>query len=303
MEWLSTSQRSTARCQITVANDFSFLLNCCSHPSSASLSMIQSRFSFTVPLLVHVSKKEWLESLTPLVNHFFHYQQSPNYFEQNSTQTLDVQVAYAENSTLMFSPGEGYPSETTTSTTSPTSSPRPPSGPTSLSSGAIVGIVIGGIGMMALIGVLCLICRRKKKRTSYSLNAPQGPPSYQSPLQQHLEPYPTINSPKSPPVVEDISPESYFNHGRFQSPLGSPDLNPRSPGTAQYPIPQRWVVPFHIVNQLKLSDQRSTRQEPQELAASESMYPHGTKRSSRPLSFDDSLQHDRDTIASKIGSM
>jgi hypothetical protein len=95
--------------------------------------------------------------------------------------------------------------------------------------------------MMALIGVLCLICRRKKKRTSYSRNAPQGPPSYisQSPLQQHLEPYPTINSPKSPPVVEDISPESYFNQGRFQSPLGSPDPNQFSPGTAQYPIPQR----------------------------------------------------------------
>jgi hypothetical protein len=203
--------------------------------------MIQSRFSFTVPLLVHASKKEWLESLTQLVNRLSHCQQSPNYLAQNSTQTLDVQVAYAENSTLMFSPGEGYPSETTISTTSSTSSPRPSSGSTSLSSGAIAGIVIGGIAMMALIGVLCLICRRKKKRTSYSRNAPQGPPSYisQSPLQQHLEPYPTINSPKSPPVVEDISPESYFNQGGFQSPLGSPHLNQLSPGTAQYPIPQR----------------------------------------------------------------
>jgi hypothetical protein len=194
--------------------------------------MIQSRFSFTVPLLVHASKKEWLEPLTQLVNRLSHWQQSPNYLAQNSTQTLDVQVAYAENSTLMFSPGEGYPSETTISTTSPTSSPRPSSGSTSLSSGAIAGIVIGGIAMMALIGVLCLTCRRKKKRTSYSRNAPQGPPSY-------ISQSPTINSPKSPPVVEDISPESYFNQGRFQSPLGSPDLNQFSPGTAHYSIPQR----------------------------------------------------------------
>jgi hypothetical protein len=141
----------------------------------------------------------------------------------------------------MFSPGEGYPSETTTPTSSPTSSPRPSSGTTLLSSGAIAGIVIGGIVMMALIGVLCLIYRRRKKRTSYSRNTPQGPPSYisQSPLQQNLEPYPTIYSPKSPPVVEDVSPESYFTQGRFQSPLGSPDLNQFSPGSAQYPIPQR----------------------------------------------------------------
>jgi hypothetical protein len=52
-----------------------------------------------------------------------------------------------------------------------------------------------------------------------------------------------------------------------------------------------------------LSDQRGTSHEPQELAASESMHPHPIKRISRPLSFDDSLQHDRDAIASKIGSM
>lgn len=205
--------------------------------------MIQSRFSFTVPLLVHVSKMEWLESLTPSVNRLFRYQLSPNYLEQNSTQTLDVQVAYAENSTLMFSPGEGYPSETTISTISPTSSPRPSSGTTSLSSGAIAGVVIGGIAIMALIGVLCLICRRKKKRRNYSRNTPQGPPSYisqSSPL-QHLEPYQTIYSPKSPPVVEDVhvSPESYFTQGRFQSPLDSPDPNQFSPRTAQHPIPQR----------------------------------------------------------------
>jgi hypothetical protein len=182
-----------------------------------------------------------LESLTPLANRLFRYQQLPNYLKQNNTQTLDIQVAYAENSTLMFSPGEGYPAETTTSTISPTISPRPSSGTTSLSPGAIAGIVIGGIAMMVFIGILCLIYRRKKKRTSYSRNTPQGPPSYisQPPLQQHMEPYQTIYSPKSPPVVDDISPESYFNQGRFQSPLGSSDPNQFSPRTAQYPITQR----------------------------------------------------------------
>jgi hypothetical protein len=52
-----------------------------------------------------------------------------------------------------------------------------------------------------------------------------------------------------------------------------------------------------------LSDQRGTSHEPQELAASESIHPPPIKRISRPLSFDDSLQHDRDAIAGKLGSM
>jgi hypothetical protein len=133
----------------------------------------------------------------------------------------------------MFSPGEGYPSEITTPTSSPTSSPRPSSDTTSLSSGAIAGIVIGGIVMIALVGVLCLIYRRKKKRSSYSRNTPQGSPSYipQSPLKQNLEvkAYPTIYS---PPVV---SPEQTG----FQSLLGSPPLNQFSPETAPNSVPQR----------------------------------------------------------------
>jgi hypothetical protein len=182
-----------------------------------------------------------LESLILLVNCLSHHQQLHNYLVQNTTQTLDVQLAYAENSTLMFSPGEGYPSETTTSTASPTISPGPSSAPTALSSGAIAGIVIGGVAVMAIIGILCLIFRQKKKRSSYLRNESQGPPSYvsQSPTQQHLGPCRAMCPPSSPPVVGDISPESYFNQGRFQSPLGSPDSNRFSPGTAQYPTPPK----------------------------------------------------------------
>ena len=196
---------------------FSFVLIRCSHLSSASSSMIQSRFFFTVPLLVHASKKEWLELLIPLVN-VFHCQQSTNYLVQNSTQTLDVQLAYAENSTLMFSPGEGYPSETTTPATSPSSSSAPANSPITLSSGAIAGIVIGGIAMIVLIVVLCLKWRRKEKRASNSQNAQQQPPSYSSPL-QHLPPFPELYSPPN------RSPESHYNG----FPPGSPDPNQLSP--------------------------------------------------------------------------
>jgi hypothetical protein len=53
---------------------------------------------------------------------------------------------------------------------------------------------------------------------------------------------------------------------------------------------------------MKVSNQCVRLHEPQELAASESTQTHRTKRLSRPLSFDDSLQHDRDAIARKVGS-
>jgi hypothetical protein len=140
----------------------------------------------------------------------------------------------------MFSPGEGYPSETTTSTASQAISPAPSSNPTALSSGAIAGIVIGAITMMALIGILCLICRRKKRRTSQSPNALQGSPSYVSqwPFRQHPDLHRTMYSPNSSPAIEDISPKSYCNAGQSLSPLVSPKANQFSPGTVQYALPQ-----------------------------------------------------------------
>ncbi|KFY09873.1 hypothetical protein V491_07933 [Pseudogymnoascus sp. VKM F-3775] len=195
----------------------------------------------------------------------------------NSTQTLDVQLAYAENSTLMFSPGEGYPSETTAPATSPSSSSAPSH---SLSSGAIAGIVIGGIALILLIVILCLKWRRKKKGTGYSQNAPQQPPSYSSqPPLQHLEPFPIVYSPES---LNNISPESPFNQSRFQSFLGSPDPIQLNTGRARHPISQ--IDHSH------------------ELAAEPT--PPQARSESRPLSFDDPLQKEnRDSIARTIGSM
>lgn len=182
----------------------------------------------------------------------------------------------------MFSPGEGYPSETAAPSASPTVSPDPSSNTTALSSGAVAGIVTGGIAMMVLIGIVLLMCRQKKKRTSHSRNAPQESPSYvpQSPVQQHLEPYRTMNSPKPPPLG-DISPESY---------LGFPYPSPFSPGTTHYLIPQRQVVPLYnlmcmnislwslVINAVQRTDDRN-------LLLLKSIQPHRTKKSIKTILF------------------
>ena len=132
----------------------------------------------------------------------------------------------------MFSPGQGYPLETTTS---PTTSPSLSSNSTSLSPGAIAGIALGTVAMIALIGIFCLVYRRKKKRASQPENASQGPPSYPPQSGTALE----ANSPVAP---EELWPEYYFNvnlsQGRSPSPLGAPHPTPQSPGPTAYHIIQ-----------------------------------------------------------------
>ncbi|KFY66285.1 hypothetical protein V496_02121 [Pseudogymnoascus sp. VKM F-4515 (FW-2607)] len=92
----------------------------------------------------------------------------------NTTHTLDVQLAYAENSTFMFSPGEGYPSETTSVTEIPTSSPSPSSDSAHLSSGAIAGIVLGSITIIAFTCIFCLVYRRRRKLANQTESVAQG---------------------------------------------------------------------------------------------------------------------------------
>ena len=93
-----------------------------------------------------------------------------------SEMTLDIQKAYAANSTLQFVPGEPFPSETLSPTTTPTSTPTPGSGTTggqndsaessnsggsSLSAGAIAGIAIGGAAVLILGAGLIYMCGRR----------------------------------------------------------------------------------------------------------------------------------------------
>ncbi|KAG4030092.1 hypothetical protein MFRU_013g01160 [Monilinia fructicola] len=95
----------------------------------------------------------------------------------NETQTFDTQLAFAENSTLEFSPNEYFPAETSRTTTA-TSSTATSESDSVVSShkpfppGAIAGIVIGAIVVIALAGALFYMCGRH--RTMKEM-LPKGP--------------------------------------------------------------------------------------------------------------------------------
>ncbi|CAL3962094.1 unnamed protein product [Diplocarpon coronariae] len=90
----------------------------------------------------------------------------------NATRTFDVQLAYARNASIAFSPGEGFPPETKSASPSATSSTNPPGQTTTapvtastshpaLSTGAIAGIAIGGAAVLLLGGALVYLCVRQ----------------------------------------------------------------------------------------------------------------------------------------------
>ncbi|KFY05024.1 hypothetical protein O988_00318 [Pseudogymnoascus sp. VKM F-3808] len=201
----------------------------------------------------------------------------------NSNQTLEVQLAYAENSTLMFSPGEGYPSETTTPATSPSISSAPSYSPIALSSGAIAGIVIGVIAMVVVIGVLCLKWRRKKIGRRYLQNTPGARPAVSS------EP---VYPPQSPNIYSE---SSHYNQNEIQSSVGSPGSlgSPGSPYPYQF-LPGGDQYPPVPQNGQQLGALNALNGPTAELSA---VHSH-----SRPLSFEGPLP-EVDSIAGKLGSM
>jgi hypothetical protein len=107
---------------------------------------------------------------------------------------LDTQIAFAENSTLALSPGQGFPVEslpTTSATTSPTSTPTstPTVTPTPtaaavsqppLSGGAIAGVAIGGAAVLLFGSALIYFCGRQRTvEEIMQAQVARGPPSYQ----------------------------------------------------------------------------------------------------------------------------
>lgn len=97
----------------------------------------------------------------------------------NSTETFDTQLAYAKNATLMFSPGEYFPSEivpttsssvpsaTSTSFSTATAAPvatstQSASSGHALTTGAIAGIAIGGAAVLVLGAALIYLCGRQR---------------------------------------------------------------------------------------------------------------------------------------------
>ena len=101
-------------------------------------------------------------------------------FLQNATQTFEVQMQWALNTTEEFSPGQVYlpegPQTTVVRTTTYTGATAAPTAPpattssappvatksSSLPVGAIVGIAIGGFAVLALAAALIYMCGRQK---------------------------------------------------------------------------------------------------------------------------------------------
>jgi hypothetical protein len=161
---------------------------------------------------------------------------------QNSTETLAIQTAYALNSTLELSPGEGFPAEggptstTSSPTSAPTSSPtRATNTPTALASsqsplsaGAIAGIAIGGAAVLLLGAALVYICGRQ--RTVKEILQTQTAPSYQ-PGAGHMSLASSAGYlPKYPQVgIDPMGPRSYSSQGgMYEHPSGTETESYRS---------------------------------------------------------------------------
>ena len=181
---------------------------------------------------------------------------------QNETETLDVQKAYAKNSTYMLSPGETFPPEASgmasltlvpTSTTSPaavssataaTSSaaltPASPSSHHSLPGGAIAGIAIGAVAVLVLCGALFFYIGRSKtlkevidRKNGTLVTTSQVPPNqYMGGGYGHgyapVQPHDFRNSDMSGqlPAYQSYPPSSEANQSEFGSPRmgGSPRI-------------------------------------------------------------------------------
>ncbi|PQE27260.1 extracellular serine-rich protein [Rutstroemia sp. NJR-2017a WRK4] len=94
---------------------------------------------------------------------------------ENATQTLDVQLEYALNATLEFSPNEYFPKEVAKTTEAHSHK--------TLSGGAIAGIVIGGVAVLALAAAVIYMCGRHRTMKEIVKN-PANPQS-NNPMNHH----------------------------------------------------------------------------------------------------------------------
>ncbi|KAF3059806.1 hypothetical protein GL218_05013 [Daldinia childiae] len=179
----------------------------------------------------------------------------------NKTFTLDIQKEFVANSTFQLSPGEEFPDESSPSSTAgsgsnPTSTPEDSSGGsgrTSLSGGAIAGIAIGGVAVIAGIVALVYICGRKGGiekgyRRSKLMNT--APPQI---VEANYNDYGAKSPPMgSPYAVSYVDPYRSPSPGAISSQVGSPHnsylghpspgippyapVSPPFPGQEQYPL-------------------------------------------------------------------
>ncbi|PVH88243.1 hypothetical protein DL98DRAFT_648400 [Cadophora sp. DSE1049] len=159
----------------------------------------------------------------------------------NSTQTLEVQQAFAHNSTVAFSPGENFPEEvastksaapsSTSTTSSPTTAtvtatPSTPVAATSsgshppLSTGAIAGIAIGGAAVLLLGGAFVYLCGRQRTMGELLRHNQQPPPPSYVPNAGHMSMASSAAYTKSPHVEVDsnlFSGQAGYYNGEDES--------------------------------------------------------------------------------------
>ncbi|KAF7945406.1 hypothetical protein EAE96_010180 [Botrytis aclada] len=128
----------------------------------------------------------------------------------NATQTFDVQLAYAENATMEFSPNEYFPQETAKAVASDSSHKSFPPG-------AIAGIVVGAVAVIALAGGLFYMCGRHRTMKEVFHNGPaSGPPASSNPYDDTHQSYMSQGG-------RTVSEANYPNMSKFASGLSGLD--------------------------------------------------------------------------------
>ncbi|KAH9221529.1 hypothetical protein DL95DRAFT_455361 [Leptodontidium sp. 2 PMI_412] len=179
----------------------------------------------------------------------------------NSTQTLEVQQAFAHNSTIAFSPGENFPAEvestksaapSSTSTTSSPTTATVTATPTTataaassgshppLSTGAIAGIAIGGAAVLLLGAALVYLCGRQRTLGEIiSHNQQQPPPPSYVPNPGHMSMASSAAYAKSPQVEVDQQ--------RFSSPGGGFYRGDDESYRSRSPVPEEGMEYSNLV--------------------------------------------------------
>ena len=151
----------------------------------------------------------------------------------NANETLDLQLQYLSNATLMLVPGENFPTEgasstlatataTSTSAAATSTSSSSPSGGASnspsLNAGQIAGVAIGGAALLLLAAALIYLCgRRGGLDKAYRRSGQMYPPP------QMVEAH--YGNPKSP--AQGTSSTNHYSLPPDQETYGSRTQSPR----------------------------------------------------------------------------
>ncbi|ESZ93731.1 hypothetical protein SBOR_5868 [Sclerotinia borealis F-4128] len=140
----------------------------------------------------------------------------------NDTQTFDTQLAYAQNATLVFSPNEYFPAETSKATTGSSATATSASDSNVTSShkpfppGAIAGIVVGAVAVIALAGALFYMCGRHRMMKEVFHNGPSNGPQTNNAFDNNHNSYMSQGG-------TTVSEANYPNMTKFSSGLTAMD--------------------------------------------------------------------------------